>query len=388
VGGDAYRVARSLLLVVVSVLGASHAAAGRACAQEATRSFYMGFTPFAPVFSDLGRSVAYGYLGAHADIVSHTLQDGVPWNEALASSDWRTYPRSVLDRWGELRTNDATFIPGHARYVSIHPIASSYDGLAEYWGDAPLQPLPAPWNARGFDHPDVKTAFLNYAIATVEFFQPTYLGLGVEANILLARRPWLWAAYKELNTYVYTELKARYPGLTVFVTIQYEHMLGILNDSRVLADALHDTYPTVLTSEVRDVMRHSDLLALSTYPYMAVDAWLSANYFDEAVTIGAETGRRLAVDQSGYTSVPVQVYYTLLQGDESTQNTFVALLLWTAYVHEFAFVINFLGVDYGLNYGDGPVSLTWAYTGLFRPDGTAKPAATTWTAFRSLPLRP
>ena len=78
----------------------------------------------------------------------------------------------------------------------------------------------------------------------------------------------------------------------------------------------------------------------------------------------------------------------LLQGDESTQNTFVALLLWTAYVHQFAFVINFLGVDYGLNYGDGPVSLTWAYTGRFRPDGTAKPAATTWTAFRSLPLRP
>jgi hypothetical protein len=375
------------MVILMTAIGAALAVLpAHARAQEAARSFHMGFTPFAPVFSDLGHQVAYGYLAAHADVVSHTLQEGVPWNEALQSSDWRTFPSSVLDKWGQLVTADGAYIPGHARYVSIHPISSAYDGLAEYWGTAPLQPLPAPWNARSFDHPDVKTAFLNYAIATVEFFQPTYLGLAVEANILLARRPWLWSAYKELNRYVYTELKARYPSLQIFVTIQHEHMLGLLYDSRLLADALRDTYPTVLTSEVRFLLEHSDLLALSTYPYMAVDAWLTEHYFDEAIALGAAAGRRLAVDQSGYTSVPVQVYYTLLQGDENLQHAFVGLLLSTAHAHGFAFVINFIGVDYGLNYGDGPVSLTWAYSGLFRPDGTAKPAATTWTAFKNLPL--
>jgi hypothetical protein len=386
----AMRMVVSRLVIVLAVVAVTSAARPTSswAQTEATRSFHMGFTPFAPVFTDLGHQVAYGYLAQHADVVSHTLQEGVPWNEALQSSDWRTFPSSVLRKWGALVTADAAYLPRHAKYVSIHPISSAYDGLAEYWGDVPLQPLPAPWNTLPFDHPQVKAAFLNYAIATVEFFQPTYLGLAVEANILLARRPWLWNAYKELNRYVYTELKARYPTLPVFVTIQYEHMQGLLDDSRLLREALQDSYPTVLTNEVRELLRHSDLLALSTYPYMALGASLSPAYFDEAIALGAEAGRRLAIEQSGYTSVPVQVYYTLLHGDETVQQAFVGLLLWTAYAHRFAFVINFVGVDYGLNYGTGPVSLTWAYSGLFRPDGTSKPAAAAWDAYRALPFHP
>jgi hypothetical protein len=171
----------------------------------------------------------------------------------------------------------------------------------------------------------------------------------------------------------------------VFVNIQYEHIQGILYDSRALATTPHDTYPTVLVSEVEDLMRYSDLLALSTYPYMAVDAWLSPAYFDQALAVGSTTGRRLAVDPSGYTSMPVQVYYSLLPGDEVQQDTFVGLLLWTAYVHQFAFVINFISVDYGLNYGDNSVSLMCAYTGLFRADGSVELAGQTWAFSRTCP---
>ena len=43
---------------------------------------------------------------------------------------------------------------------------------------------------------------------------------------------------------------------------------------------------------------------------------------------------------------------------ETEQGAFIGLVLWTAFEHRFAFVINFIPVDYGLNYGDSAVSLT------------------------------
>lgn len=57
-------------------------------------------------------------------------------------------------------------------------------------------------------------------------------------------------------------------------------------------------------------------------------------------------------------------------------------MLHDAHTHGFAFVVNFVAWDYGLNYGDFPTSLTWAYTGLVREDGTAKPALATWDRYR------
>ena len=35
----------------------------------------------------------------HADMVSHTFQNGVPWPEALNSSDFWNYPMSVIGEW-------------------------------------------------------------------------------------------------------------------------------------------------------------------------------------------------------------------------------------------------------------------------------------------------
>jgi hypothetical protein len=378
------RQALSRAVLLASALSVVFAASSTA--QPPSRPFRMGTTPLPPVWSSFGQDVAYSYLQVEADAVSHTLQHGVPWPEALHGSDWRTYPSSVLQTWGDIVTNDMLFVPGHARYVSIQPISSAYDGLAEYWGTDQLQALPAPWNTKPFDDPDVETAFLNYAIATVEFLHPTYLGISVEANILLARRPDLWSAYKTLNQYVYTRLKARYPDLVVFTGVQYEHMLGLLYDSRLLAVEAADSYPTVLVDEVKDLMKSSDLLALSTYPYMAHDALVSPAYFDTAIEVGAATGRQLAIEQTGYTSQSFQAYGVPITGSDAQQDEFVGLVLWTALEQRFAFVINFIAVDYGLNYGDNAVSLTWAYTGLFRQDGSAKPAGSTWSAFRQAPL--
>jgi hypothetical protein len=47
-------------------------------AQELSGPFHVGFTLFVASLSGLGLTVAYTYLAIQGDVVSHTLQNGVP----------------------------------------------------------------------------------------------------------------------------------------------------------------------------------------------------------------------------------------------------------------------------------------------------------------------
>jgi hypothetical protein len=187
---------------------------------------------------------------------------------------------------------------------------------------------------------------------------------------------------------VYSGLKRLYPDLVVFASVQYEHILGLQGDSRALRDALANVYPNVLTNEVVELLKNSDVLALSTYPHMSAGAVISATYYVPAFEAAAQAGRRIAVEQSGFTSENVPIYQNVLLGSESVQNVFIEFLLQQALQQQFVFVVNFLTVDYGTHFGVDALSMAWAYTGLWRPDGTPKPAAQTWDAFAGLTWLP
>jgi hypothetical protein len=251
-------------------------------------------------------------------------------------------------------------------------------------------PLPAPWDRYEFNDPHVKTAYLNYLVAAVEYFHPAYLATSIEANILLAHAPHRWAAFKELHAYVYVELKRRYPSLQIFATVHYEHLRGFTTESAAVAAGLHEIYPDLLTGEALDLLRHSDLLALSTYPYMVAgnryvnDAGLDADYYDAGYALARAAGKPIAIDQTGYLTHDVYLSYlnVTFPGSEARQQQFLELVLRDAHTYGFAFVVNFVAWDYGLNYGSFPTSLTWAYTGLVREDGTPKAALATWDRYR------
>src|SRR4051794_9219270 len=49
----------------------------------ATRPFLMGFTPWPADLTSEGAAMARDFGAAHGDIVSVTLNGGIPWNEAL-----------------------------------------------------------------------------------------------------------------------------------------------------------------------------------------------------------------------------------------------------------------------------------------------------------------
>jgi len=60
----------------------------------ATRSFYMGFTPWPADLSNEGVALAKEFAHAHGDIVSVMFIGGIPWQEAL---DGKPFSKDVQE---------------------------------------------------------------------------------------------------------------------------------------------------------------------------------------------------------------------------------------------------------------------------------------------------
>ena len=180
---------------------------------EPIRTYRLGFTPFPYDISQAAIDYVYTAIGNDADIIAHHFDEGIPWPEALAGS---AYNQNVLDDWDQRKSKTPS---GHKIYVAITPINTARSGLALYWGPDDNLPLPDPWNGYAFNHQDVKTAYLNHAVRTINYFEPDFLAIGIEVNLLVTNNPGVWNAYLELNQYIYTELKKLYPNLPVMVSL-------------------------------------------------------------------------------------------------------------------------------------------------------------------------
>jgi hypothetical protein len=349
-----------------------------------------GFSSTPPSLSGTGFSGTYANLAAHANLVEHTFQNGVPWVEAQSSADYHTYAKSLQAYWNLYAAGDQA-LPNFARCVALSPIdLTTFSGLAPYWSDSGTT-LPAPWNQYALNDAAVKTAYLNYALAAVQTLKPGYLALSMDANRLLANSPSQWMAFRDLMNYVYQGVKQVYPNVIVFSSIRYEDMLGLTDPSNNLAIQVKDSYPNVLQNEVKALMTSSDLVAISSTPFAVANnryidstGQLDADYFDQAYSLAQALGKPLAFERIGASTQPVVLSSGItVPGTESMQQAFINEVLGTADVRNTAFVINFLSGDYGTNYGAGGDSMIWAYTGLIGGDGSAKPALAVWDSYRS-----
>ncbi len=106
-----------------------------------------------------------------------------------------------------------------------------------------------------------------------------------------------------------------------------------------------DAKGTNQEKEVADMMRYSDLFAMSLYPHMSPEALrpVPGNFLDFAR--GFKKG--IAVAESGMTSRPVDLrsYNTTLYGSDADQTQFTEFLLKTAARDNYEFVINFATTD-------------------------------------------
>jgi hypothetical protein len=146
-------------------------------------------------------------------------------------------------------------------------------------------------------------------------------------------------------------------------------------------------------AEVADLMKQSDLFAMSVYPMMGIGITFpfAPRFFEFATTFG----KPIAVSESGMSSKPVELktFKVTLPGSEEAQLSFTDVLLKTAAKDKYRFVINFATTDFDKLCQKLPMPLSdlariWAFTGLQTDEKKPKPALRLWDAALGVPYAP
>ena len=333
----------------------------------ATRPFLMGFTHWPADLTDEGLAIAREYAHAHGDIVAVMFIGGIPWPEAF---DGKAFSKDVQE--------NMNYRPpaGKKLFLSISPLNRDKRGLAPYWGETDNQPLPADWNREALNSPRVKRAYLNFVLRAIDTMRPHYLAIGVESNVMLSRDSARWQQLKELHRETYSAIKKQHRSLPVFFTTDVLHYKQLTRDAK----------GTAQEKEVADLMRSSDLFAMSFYPHMSAEALrpVPAGFLDFAKRFK----KGIAVAESGMSSRPVDLrsYNTTLYGSDADQLQFTEYLLKTAARDGYEFVINFATTDSDrlvsrLRPQAADLARIWAYVGMQTGDKRPKPASAAWDAF-------
>ena len=344
--------------------------AGEPAEAPGTRPFHLGFTRWPADLSLEGIRIAVDFAHQHGDIVSVMFIGGIPWPEAL---EGRPFSRNVEDDFAYRPPNGAKI------FLSISPLNRDRKGLAPYWGEKDNLPLPAPWDTRPLNSPEVKRAYLNFTERAIRAMHPDYLAIGIELNVLLSNDPAKWKQIKELYRETYRAVKAEHPTLPVFFTTEVVHYQKLAREARDKDQA----------GEVADLMRFSDLFAMSIYPHMTFDIPrpIPAELLDFAV----QFRKPIALAESGMTSRDVELksFHLTLRGTEEDQRRFTEQLLRAAARDRYEFVVTFATTDFERLCARLPapvndIARIWAYTGMQTAEGKAKPALAVWDAWLKL----
>lgn len=336
-------------------------------ADPETRPFRLGFTGWPADLTAEGVATSVEFAHAHGDIVSVMYIGGVPWPEA---HDGKPFSKDV--------ENNFKYRPpaGKHLFLSISPLDKDRKNLAPYWGDKDNLPLPKEWAKRDLNSPEVKKAFLNFCLRAVEALKPNYLAIGIESNVLLSHDAKKWAQLKELHRETYDALKKKHPKLPVFFTTEVNHYKKFATEAK----------NSPQEAEVAELMKHSDVFAMSTYPHMsyAIPRPVPADFLDFATRFK----KPVAVSESGITSrdVELKAFKLTLKGSEADQKQFTELLLKTAARDDYLFVINFATTDFEKLCAKLPppvddLARIWAFTGMQTSDKKPKPALAVWDSY-------
>ena len=363
---------------------------------EPTRSFHMGFTPFPPNFSDNPDTLTqivdevYNKLATNADLVAHHFDNGIPWNDAL--TDNYPYKDNIINDW-QLRL-DKTPV-NHKKYISVTPIDFNRSGLALLRDTADDMPLQTPFNTHAstgdFSHNDIKTAYLNYCLRIIAFFNPDYFAIGIESNLLRKNTDAAtWQKYLELNQYVYSELKSAHPNLPVFVSVApLEAIEGYVGPSNEFTGDSAG-YAASQASAINDIINNSDYYAIAVYPFMSnfFNSTLPSDFLDR---IFALQTKPIAIAETGMLAESTTLFSTTFISDEQTQADYVSNMLSKSDEHDLVFINWFIQQDYdGLcNYYGGCTDLQglWRDTGLYDGFGNARASLTTWQTYLAYKTR-
>ena len=391
----------SLLLMLICLGACGSGGDGSTTPPSPTRSFAMAFTPFPYDYSADPTTAAtildnvYTDLANNTDMVAHHFDNGIPWNAALI--DTYPYDAHIMSDWQTRRDKTP---PGSKIYVAITPINSDRAGLAKLRGSADDMTLTSPFDgyasAGDFNNMDVKTAYLNYCKRVIAFFNPDYLAIGIEVNLLRKNTDAAtWVKYVELNHYVYTQLKALYPALPIFVSVSpVEAIAGYVGPTAEFAGAADPAaaYAASQLSAINDGLADSDDYAISLYPYMTV-FYNSSFPNDMLDKLFGLSSKPIVVAETGMLAQDIDITVgssTLtFTGSDAAQNNYLSQLLQKANDYHAQFISWFIQQDYDqLCVALGGCTETqklWRNTGVYDSTGTPRTSYTTWTQWLARP---
>ncbi len=237
-----------LFLAVIFVLSGCSSDDGPNLNDETeTRSFLMGFTAF-PYDLDINAvNETVTNVVRDGDIFLNHFDFGVPWDEVRNDE---AFPNEVLNAIEIAKTNKSN---GTKILLTATPTDQTRENLAKYWNDnGTHEPLPPFWEGRAFNDAEVKATYLKYCRRIIDEVQPDYFAYGIETNAAFRKDDAGFMAFLELAQETYTALKADYPSLPIFLSIQDQSF----NNTK--AELLE-------TSEM--ILQYSDYIAISTYPF-------------------------------------------------------------------------------------------------------------------------
>lgn len=339
------------------------------------RPFFMGFAPSEYDATPKALDDTYAFIREHADLIAHHFVKGVPWSEA---HDQQRYPAAV-ER--DLTYRQLKRSPKQKVFVAVSPITVAAEGLGGYWGASGNMPRPGSWQRRGFDDPEVITAYTNFCNTLIQRFRPDFMAYGVEVNGLVKDAPAEWPKFVKFARLVYSALKVEHPALPIFVSLQLDYLW---------ADEPHQR------KAIAEILPYSDYLAISTYPYIdryADPRNIPRDYFARLAALAPT--KPFAVAETGFAAKDVSAFGAKIPGREDWQDAYMKFLLAESARLQARFVVWFVPRDYdllvdrfrALRVPPATIELysLWKSNGLVDARGARRKALDTWTGWLNRP---
>jgi hypothetical protein len=340
-----------------------------------SRSFYMAFTPFPYDLTLEAQDYTYNKIHERIDMICHHFDDGIPWPEALEGKPYHAnVENNLYDRQRRLR-------PGDKVYLALCPLAHDRKSLARYWGAASNMELPAAWENKTFDDPDVITAYSNFLLDLMGRFEPDYVCFGVEANGGFGENDPQLGAFEKFLKSVRDNIRADHPNVPLFLS----YIIG--------GSGAEGARQMNLT---RRFLGYSDYMAVSTYPFIEAAGGpsgdadpdnLPQNWFTKMRDLAPE--KPFAVAETGFIAedLVLSSYGINIKGTAAWQEAYLRFLLQESNKLDAEFVVYFFIRDYDRvwewmrQHGYDEFYKMWRDCGLIDEDGGARPSLAVWDAW-------
>ena len=323
------------------------------------RGFLMGF-------SDVPASLTSDAYIRHFDLVANygeaiLLQRPSSWSQFLPGAEVTDDLRDEIIAAREAsRARDLEMI------VALDPFDAGNRGR--------LGGLPQGYEGRSLADPDLRAAFVREATFIARNMRPEYLALGTEVNATYERNPEGYFAFLDAYQEAYDAVKEASPQTKVFVTFQYEELLGVVPELP----------PHAPRWELLDDFGDSiDLIGITSYPSFAYPTArkVPAEYYTQ---LAEHTDLPIAFTGIGFASGAGRAGVNA--STEPEQRRFLQRLLDDAFNMQTPLLIWFAAEDLG--FAASPPYDLLSSIGLRDANGTPKESWTVWEEASNRPLDP